>query len=368
MSRSFPVFPVGTLFRPFSGKVGKLSDPADTVVEVDYPHRLNGMTIDSAGIALEGKTSFPAGEICFSIDKFVHVKLKTANKLGLIIDKTTERKSIVKHACLIMSKALNVRPDFNISVTLDDGIKKHSGFGSSGAIIGAVCVAINELYGNPVEKLDLIKYMADNYGEEVSDDDEDNLKLVQCVGGSVGNGLTDGAITIMTGNATPIVSKKYDAKILVAIPKDFHPKSAKEMMELEEDNLNNFISHGERYAYEIAYNLIHEGMPLLKNGDISGICKIIYRHRFEMGSIRNCSFVYPKIMDIADSLKYLYEKSYCRLLSMSSVGPALFLILNKDKEQTNECKEALSKLNLEIISASLYNEKYKVKIIERKTI
>lgn len=98
MSKSFPVFPVGTLFKPFSGKIGKSSNPADTIVEVDYPCRLNGMAIDSAGIALEGKTSFPAGEICFSIDKFVHVKLKTASKPGLIIDKTTERKSIVKHS------------------------------------------------------------------------------------------------------------------------------------------------------------------------------------------------------------------------------------------------------------------------------
>ena len=368
MSKSFPIFPIGTLFKPFGGKIGELSDPTNTIVEVDYPCRLNGMTIDSAGIALEGETSFPAGEICFSIDKFVHVKLEIASKPGLIIDKTTERKSIVRHACLIMSKALNVRPDFNISVTLDDEIKKHSGFGSSGAIIGAVCVAIDELYGNPIKDLDLIKYMADNYGEEVSDNDENNLKLVQCVGGSVGNGLTDGSITIITGNATPIISKKYDARILIAVPKDFHSKSAKEMMELEEDNLNNFISHGEKYAYEIAYNLMHEGIPQLANDDISGICKIIYRHRFEMGSIHNCSFVYPKIISIADTLRYLYKKSYCKLLSMSSVGPALFIILDENKRHIDECRQALGKLNLEIIPASLYNNKYKVKITRRRTI
>ena len=368
MSKSFPIFPVGTLFKPFNGEISHLSNPINKIVEVDYPCRLNGMTIDSAGIALEGETSFSAGEICFSIDRFVHVKVETNSKSSLVINKITERKSIVKHACLIMSKVLGVRPGFNISVVLDDAIKKHSGFGSSGAIIGAVCVAINELYGNPIKELDLIKYMADNYGEEVSDDDEKNLKLVQCVGGSVGNGLINGGITIITGNATPIISKEYDAKILVAIPKDFHPKSAKEMMELEENNLNTFISHGEKYAYEIAYSLIHEGIPQLKNDDISGICKIIYRHRFEMGSIRNCSFVYPKIIDIANSLKYLYERSYCKLLSMSSVGPALFVILNEDEEQKDECRDALNKLKLEIISVSLYNEKYKVKIIERRVI
>ncbi len=362
MSKNFPVFPVGTLFKAFDGKIGKLSNPTGVIVEVDYPCRLNGITIDSAEIALEEKTSFPAGEICFSIDKFVHAKVSATNDLGLIIDETTERKSIVKHACLIMSKILKIRPDFNILVTLDDEIKKHSGFGSSGAIISAVCVAINELYGKPIKDLDLMKYMANNYGEEVSESDEDNLKLVQCVGGSVGNGLTDGGIIIIAGNATPIMSKKYDAKILIATPKDFYPKSAKEMMELEENNLNNFVSHGKKYAYEIAYNLIHEGMPLLKNDDISGICKIIYRHRFEMGSIRNCSFVYPEIISIADNMKYLYEKSYCELLSMSSVGPALFIILNKNKEQIAECEKALSELNLEIFSASLYNEKYKVQL------
>lgn len=121
-------------------------------------------------------------------------------------------------------KALGVPTSLSISVD-ESNVIKHCGFGSSGAILGAICSSINELFGNPISNLDLITYIASNYGEEVNDNNKDRLKLVQCIGGSLSSGLTKGGIQVIAGMATPIMSAEYIGKVVIGVPNDFKPKS-----------------------------------------------------------------------------------------------------------------------------------------------
>lgn len=357
-NRSFPIFPVGTIFKNFEEISSTIFLPRlkHNTVTVNFPMRLNGMSIDSSAIALEGSTSFPAGEIFFSIEKFVSVTVRATKDNDIHISNGYGRSSILRHACLIMCKALKIEPSFDIEV-ISDNVQIHSGFGTSGATIGAVCAAINEMYGNPIKHLDLIKYIANNYGEEIENDDA-NIQLVQCIGGSVASGFTAGGITIITGDATPIISEPLESDIIIGVPTDFYPKSAKDMMELEIQHLDSFEIHGQQHAYAIAYTLLHKGIPLLKNGDISGICDIIYRHRFEMGSIRNCSFVFPRMIEIAENIRYLYTNKLCRLLSMSSVGPAFFIIPDGDTKHEEICIKVLECQNLKVFKTTAFNRLY----------
>ena len=46
--------------------------------------------------------------------------------------------------------------------------------------------------------------MASNHGEEVSDDNENELKVVQCIGGGATNGQTDEGIIIISGKSCTI--------------------------------------------------------------------------------------------------------------------------------------------------------------------
>ena len=358
MYNAFPVFPAGTIFKKYEEISNNVICPSlkHRTVTIKFPMRLNGMSLDSSIIALENRTSFPAGEILFSIQEYVSVTIRATKAKTLNISNKFKRASLVRHACLIMCAALKIEPSFDIDV-ISNRIQIHSGFGTSGATIGAVCVAINEMYGNPINHADLIKYIANNYGEEIEDDDI-NLKLVQCIGGSVASGLTAGGITIITGNATPIISEKLESEIIIGIPVDFYPKSAKDMMELEEQHLSNFEIYGKQYAYKIAYNLLHKGIPDLMNGDITGICDIIYRHRFEMGSIRNCSFVYPRILEIASNIKYLYTEKLCKLVSLSSVGPAIFILPDKNKRHEGICINALESQGLRVSRTKVFNGSY----------
>lgn len=112
-----------------------------------------------------------------------------------------------------MTKILKVNPSLKIDVD-SSKIVKHCGFGSSSSTITAVAVAINELYGCPISNKDLIKFLASNHGEEISDENEE------------------------------------------------------ELMRIEEENLWKFKKTGEEYAEKIAYNLLHKALPELCNGNV----------------------------------------------------------------------------------------------------
>ena len=129
-----------------------------------------------------------------------------------------------------MCNALNIFPSLDIDVD-DDDIPKHCGFGSSSSTISAVASAINELYSCPINDKDLIKYLASNHGEEISDNDEENLKVVQCIGGGATNGLTEESIIIISGKSTAIAKMKYESEVLICFPNDFVQKDAKVLME-----------------------------------------------------------------------------------------------------------------------------------------
>lgn len=307
---------------------------------------------------------FTPGEVVVSLKKFIKVKVTvTSDKGGVLnISESTKRKVLVKHAYLLMCDALNVTPSLDIEVD-DNDIPKHCGFGSSSSTISAVAAAINELYSCPINDKDLIKYLASNHGEEISDNDNDNLKVVQCIGGGATNGLTEEGIIIIAGKSTAIAKIKYESEVLIAFPNDFVQKDAKVLMELEEKNLWKFKKTGEKYADKIAYNLLHTALPGMANGSIKELADVVFNYRFNMGSNENCSFVYDGLMQISDEIRKLYEEGNCDFLALSSVGPAFFAIV-KDEIQKNKCKEVMKQLNLKILESSICNTKYIVNYSE----
>lgn len=353
----FPIMKVGNIFHPFSGSLNGRVQLILKEVDIDYPLRLDAMAINPAAVAYNQEMIFTPGEVVFSIKKFIKIRVRVINDSEgkLIVSETTKRKVLVKHAYLLMCKALNISPSLSIDVLNE--LPKHCGFGSSSSTIAGVAVAINELYGNPISSNDLIEYLATNHGEEVSDDDEENLKVVQCIGGGATNGMLESGIIILAGKATPIVSMKYDGDILIGIPSDFVPKNAKLLMELEEKNLWKFKQTGEQYAKEIAYRFLHQVLPDMVKGRIQSLADVIYDYRFHMGSNENCSFVYDGLVELGNQLSELYRSGNCNLLALSSVGPAYFVLVNSES-QKRVCIERMKALHMNVIETAICNTKY----------
>jgi len=104
-----------------------------------------------------------------------------------------------------------------------------------------------------------------------------------------------------------------------------------------------------------AYNIFHKVLPAMISGDLKTIGDVIYNYRFNMGSIENCSFVYPKLTELAKKLA-LKVKDIAEIFSLSSVGPGFFAIT----ENPALCEKEFRKAGLRTIITPLENESYQV--------
>lgn len=359
----FPKYRYDYIFNSYNGEKIKECKLLKDGLILKYPCRLDAMAINPAAVCYNDSMVFTPGEVVISTKKYIIVTIKKVdNDQELIISKTTKRKVLVKHAFSLMKSVLKFNDSFYIDVN-DDGIPKHCGFGSSSSTIAAVASSINELYGCPISNNDLIKYLASNHGEEISDDDDNNLKMVQCIGGGATNGLVKSGIIVIAGKSTVIAKMNYIGKIVIGVPKDFEVKDANYLMEKEEENLYKFKKTGELYSEKIAYELLHRALPGIANGSIKELADVVFDYRFNMGSIENCSFVYPKMIDIAKKVRGLYENNKCEFLSLSSVGPAYFAIV-KNEEQLKECEKKFNELGMNVMISEVNNETYIVDDIE----
>ena len=361
MPERFPVIKAGYIFNKFPKKISKEIKLKYNSLEIKYPCRLDAMAINPAAVTYNDDMIFTPGEVVISVEKYIKVKIRVidGNNGNLLIASQTKRKVLVKHAYLLMCKALNVKPSLEISVE-DEDIPKHCGFGSSSSTITGVAVAINELYGKPIESRDLIKYLASNHGEEISNDDTENLKVVQCIGGGATNGQIKEGIAIISGKSSTISKMFFDGEVIIGIPNDFVEQDADILMSLEEDNLWKFKKTGEKYKDSIAYTFLHKVLPDMQEEKINSLADIVFDYRFNMGSIDNCSFVFPKMNEIANRIRMLYEDKHCSFLALSSVGPAFFAITN-NKKDTDYCFKKFEELNLKVVKSKICNHKYIVK-------
>lgn len=354
----FPVVKAGHIFNKYNKSNNIEHVIKYEEIEINYPCRLDAMAINPAAVTYNDTMVFTPGEVVISVEKYINVKIKVTNFEGgkLSISDNMKRKVLVKHSYKLMCDALKVNPSLEIEVD-DKDIPKHCGFGSSSSTISAVAVAINELYGNPILLKDLIKYLAANHGEEVSDSNDEDLKVVQCIGGGATNGQIDEGVIIISGKSCTISKMNYEGDILIGIPNDFVEQDAEILMTLEEENLWKFKKTGDEYKEKIAYRFLHSVLPDMTEGKIESLANIVFDYRFNMGSIENCSFVFPRMNEIANKIRKLYEEQHCEFLALSSVGPAFFTITNK-LEDTIYCKEKMEELNLTVIKSKICNHKY----------
>lgn len=356
MGKLFVQYSVGTIFNPLMEKFNNLK-PKYRSITITFPSRLNAMAIDPSKITRNENMIFTPGEIIFSVQilKKVDVTLYSRHK-EIFVSQKTSRKSLIKHAAIIMQKALGITDGLMVEVDNQDE-RPHCGLGSSSSLIAAVACGINELYGKPINDQDLVKYLAQNHGEEI-DGREDAIQQVQCIGGSAASGMFRGSFIIIAGQSQVIktmnIPSKY--KAIIGIPRDYQPKDAAVLMTEEEKNLLGFLQTGRRYRREIAYRILHEVLPAMNEGDLSSIGDLIFDYRFKMGSIKNCSFVYPEMITLANRLTYLKIGGLADVLSLSSVGPAFFAITQK----IQACLEAFEKVGMTSFVVDLENCKYKV--------
>jgi len=267
-----------------------------------------------------------------------------------------------------MCKALKVTPSLYIDVN-DDGIVKHAGFGSSGATLGAVCSAINELYDCPIGDLDMVKYIVGNYGEEIKNDAGGGyLKVVPATGGSLATGFKRGGVMVVTGEGVRIGQTTYNGKAIVGVPRDFKPQTADVMMDLEEVVFKNSVAMMQEIKdRDLLYTIVHKALPELMSGRVTTLGDLVFNFRFDGPGIVDCRFIYSRVVDIGKALRPLYEKKHCDMLALSSIGPAFFALVNNEKDE-KLCIAEFEKQKLATESIPICNSRYTVEKVQYRPL
>ncbi|MDO8557544.1 MAG: hypothetical protein Q7R98_03755 [Candidatus Jorgensenbacteria bacterium] len=354
-SKVLTLFKVGSVFNPVRTKLNRCYLKYKYVV-LDYPSRLNAMAIDPSKIVMSKDFRYTPGEVIFSVPFFKRVSISVRHDQEIVISKSSKRHALIMHAVLLMKSALHFKDGLNVDVENSEELR-HCGLGSSSGLLASVACAINEVYGNPVDKKTLIAYLAQNHGEEI-DGDNFHLNPVQCIGGSAAAGLCKAGMIILSGESVPIatmrVPKTYS--IIVGIPKDIRDADSRILMGKEKKNLYKFVATGRKYGKIIAYNILHRMLPAMVMRDLKAIGDVIYEYRFKMGSIKNCSFTYKNLPKLCKRLEYLKNDGIAEILSISSVGPGIFVITKQPKL----CERAFRSERLKIYSWAVNNDGYKI--------
>jgi len=351
----FLPFKVGTVFNPIDLQSLDLR-PKFKTIEIKYPSRLNAMALDPSKIAANDNLQYSPGEIILKIQIYKKVKVSIIDNGGIIIDEKSKRHSLIKHATLLMRKALNVSDGYGIEVENENEIR-HAGLGSSSGLISSVACAINEIYGNPISPDDLIQYLAQNHGEEI-DGEPNLLSPVQCIGGSAAAGLSSGGLIVLAGKNRVIahmnIGNEYAA--VIGIPSDFKELDSQDLLKEEIKNFDKFIQCGKKYGSLISYRMLHSVLPAMTQGDIRPLGDLVFDYRFDMGSIENCSYCYSRLPEIAQSIRFLKEDGVADMLAISSVGPAFFAIT----KQPEKCSEIFQREGMVTHTAEIDNQRYQV--------
>lgn len=352
---NFSIFEVGNVYNEY--KVDEDVLPIYRSVTIEYPTRLNAMAIDPSGIVENKNMHYSPGEVIFSIDMNIVVRITlNPGEENIYIGENCNRVSVVNHTCEIMRKALKYNGYFKIEL-LQSHDFRHCGLGSTGAIQAAIGAGINYMFGSPIGQADLVKYLAQNYGEEI-DGDVEHLMPVQCIGGSATSGIYKGGVFVLAGENTMISSGTIveDYTVVLGLPKDYECKDAKTQFEEEEKNINKFLECGNRYRLQIAYNILHKFLPAMAHQDVKSMGDVIFDYRYNMGSIQNCAYTYEGIIQIMEKLKFLKMEGLVDVLAISSVGPLVFAI----GKNTEMCKKEFIKNGLEVHCAHINNDSFQI--------
>lgn len=353
----FNAYPVGKIFNKFRGAL--IENPALKFksVKLVYPSRLNAMALDPGKVTTNDSLKYSPGEIVIKVKIFKSVKIKASGKGhgAITISSQSQRHALIKHACLLMQKALKVNDNLEIDVSEAIDLR-HVGLGSSSGLIASVACAINEIYGNPICSKDLLIYIAQNHGEEI-EGQPGLLSPVQCIGGSASAGLYTGGLIVLAGSNRVIANINVDSQLraIIGIPEDYiSNEDAQTLLQKEIKNFDKVKECSKKYSRIVAYRLVHEVLPALSIGDIKSAGDLIFDYRFKMGSIEFCSYTYPGLTRLAKKLAPL--KKDTEILSISSVGPAFFAITKKPQK----IERAFKKNGLKTLCVEIENEKYKI--------
>ena len=334
------IFEAGRIHNKIEGQIREVTRRCNSV-RVTVPARLNAMCFDLKTLAKPKDVFvYSAGELAFSVDIKTSAELEIEEGGGpeVVVSGKSGRKSIVRHAGLMMARALGIRDTLHIEAH-NHHLYPHAGLGSSSSIITSVCVAINKAYGSPLDERQLTLFIARNHGEEIDGDDE-NLVHVQCNGGSPSVALYGGGMQVIVGDSRMMLREEIPPEytFVFGIPELYKKHDAKFLMEKEAEQFPSMLQASEDFSREIAWKVLNQLRPAVLRQDMLSIGDVLRYYRFETGSLKIDSGIWEGLRPLVESLQDL-RSARTPIVSVSSCGPAVYALTKSPSEVYGRFRE-----------------------------
>lgn len=215
-----------------------------------------------------------------------------------------------------------------IEIETNDHGHRHLGLGSSIATVTGVALALNETFGRPLALRDLRKLIAHNYCEEAPGDPAKLVKGFETnIGAMVGihGGMIIGTDACELLYRVPLPD---EMKALLVIPRTQEGRSSGE--EEAQALLGEARRADKKDREKKAYKILIELMPAMIAGDFGAVGETIHQLAY-LGSKRAEVMLHGRQgEEIYQAMTELRELG-AEIVSMSSVGPAVFALSSKPK-------------------------------------
>ena len=292
-----------------------------TACEVELPSRLHASVIDMNRF---GPGEPGGGGIGFGVGLYCRSKI-TLTEAGHVTA-TGNRPTVASHLGALFCKITGHRGGVEI-MTSDHG-RRHLGLGSSIATVTAVAVALNEAFGRPLTLRDLRKLVAFNYCEEAPGAPEMLVKGFETnIGAMVG---IHGGMVVGSDRCELIyrVALPEEMKALLVIP-EFVPGSSSGDAEASA-LLGKARAMDRKDKFKKAYKILLELLPAMVEGDYEAVGDAIYDLAFLGSKKAECMLHGDKGAQVFETMEKLRGQG-AEIVSMSSVGPAVFALSSKPK-------------------------------------
>lgn len=324
--------------------------PTCSRVLVRHPARLEPIVLDFTRLVAPLRPWVcTAGAVAIAVDLYTTVEVRVLQESDdIVVRPGVSRGSVVRHCVSLLRQAIGFSQGLEIDVRAS--IPAHAGLGSTAGIYGGVGHALNCLFGKPLPDHLLVRYLAQNYGEEISGDDQ-NLVWVPSTGGAVGVGLLGGGMAMFAGEATQIARVPLPAQICFIIGLF---ESRPERHALEEygssEQIRRTLELGSEMSKEVAYEILHSFLPAMMSSDWKTLGKVVWNVRCNESNLARLELAYPGLKSALLSLKTRLAQLPVPLLSVSSSGPAVFAWTELSAaEEVSQCFKALGMRPLRVM-------------------
>lgn len=196
------IFKAGTIF--WSPKVISSPKQLGKTISIDVPTRVCTFPVFFEKFIVGMREhEYSVKHILFSTELATHMRITvTKEHQEVRITNNSQKNSIIVHSVKILKKILNLKHGFEISYRQDFPSK--AGMSSSASLQASVMIGINEIFGKPIQRNDLIKLAVKNYGE---DTEKLNILVhVPALGSVITSALYGGGV-IALGNKSKVEAR-----------------------------------------------------------------------------------------------------------------------------------------------------------------